>query len=796
MKWQYVLCQHPMYLLIEEDSKCAERTPPWGAQSIDEYIDRLRRNLDKLKQYPQLKINFDFSAIEIKRLASRAPEVIEAMRNLVTEGRIGFVNGTYSQPHLQNFGSESNWRQFELGLKTIEELVGYKVDTYAAQEVGLNEQLPQILSYFGYKFAALPGFSYAISFLNEHELIGYGGRLDFVQDEEFTSWLGIGGQEIPLYLLNVSAGCTDNELTLENQKDLFHSPIIRAEFPDMIEIDDKWVAARAKNAEFVLLDKALTERIKKCPPKSKARLYTYWSYVEGVSAEELGRMNKEAEVKAIQAEAINVLASLLGNEPIKNFTPLWEEILESQHHDAYWAGGPELREKAIAKLKEVISKCERLATDSVAYISPRTADIVVFNTYPLACKDLVKVHLNFSKGEVKGIKLYNNRNEEEGFQILDNILFEDGSIKECSIAFLSEVDGLGYKSYRIEKIPNTQINVREEPIRIKGDVTIENEFYKAVITPSGLFKSLYLKSLEEEILNTSEYYGNELKAQLPNGEWVTNINEGKEAYITRGPLITILEVHGRLGNLETETQIFFYKNLPRIDFQLEINFEKTSLGTYWNDESKLNLYWPLNYQGEIYHDIAFGVIKGRQNRPLFAINWLDFSDGEKGFSYMNKGTPKCWVKNSTIANILAWGGEGNQFTNRMMQKWVKELDLRLDGKQTFYYSIYPHKGTWQEAGVPIIAKSYSEPLLGFQAQGNGNDVLPPEISLFTFQSANIIPTSIQRTEEGLKCRFYETFGKLTELQLKLAKEWQVSQTIPLKKVLPFQIFEIEIKKTK
>ncbi len=796
MKWQYVLCQHPMYLLIEEDSKCAERTPPWGAQSIEKYIERINRNLATLKRYPQLKVNFDFSAVELKRLAARAPEVVKEICDLVAKGQIGFVNGTYSQPHLQNFGSESNWRQFELGLKVIEDLIGYRVNTYAAQEVGLNEQLPQILNYFGYKFATLPGFSYALSFLSEHELIGYGGRLDPVQDEEFTNWQGIGGNQTPLYLLNVDAGVTDKDLALENQKDLFRGPLIRGSFPDMIEIDDRWVEEREKNAEFVILDRALAKRIEECPPKSKARLYTYWSYVEGVSAEKLSRMNRTAEVKVIQAEAINVLASFLNNKPVQDFTSLWEEILECQHHDAYWVGGPELREKSIAKLENVTSKCDELIADSISSISPKDADIIVSNTYPLLRKDLVKVHLSFSKGEAKGIKLYDSRGKEEAFQIMNCVLFEDGSIKECDITFLDELNGFGYKSYQIKGVSNRQIDAEEKPIKITGDVTIENESYKTIITPSGLFKSLYLKSLGKEMIDISEYYGNELKAQLLDGIWVTNRDGCKEAYIIRGPLVTILIVYGKLGNLETKTQVYLYKDLPRIDFQTEINFEQTSLGTYWNDESKLNIYWPLGYTGEVFYDIAFGIVEGKRNRPLFATNWLDFSDKEKGFTYINMGTPKHWIHDNVIANVFAWGAQGRQFTNRMMKEWVKDLDLRLDGKQVFNYSIYPHEGDWKDAKVPIIAKSYCEPLLGFQVKGDNNTTSPSEISLFTLEPINMIPTSIQRTEKGIHCRFYETFGDTTTLNLKLADGWEINQSKFLREILPFQICEIEVDKIK
>ena len=38
MDWMMALAQHPMYFLIKEDTKCAERTPPWGEPNIEAYI--------------------------------------------------------------------------------------------------------------------------------------------------------------------------------------------------------------------------------------------------------------------------------------------------------------------------------------------------------------------------------------------------------------------------------------------------------------------------------------------------------------------------------------------------------------------------------------------------------------------------------------------------------------------------------------------------------------------------------------------------------------------------------------
>ena len=54
-----------MYLIIEHDATAAERIPPWGEPDIESYIDSIRRNLDALEQHPLLKLNYDFSAVEL-----------------------------------------------------------------------------------------------------------------------------------------------------------------------------------------------------------------------------------------------------------------------------------------------------------------------------------------------------------------------------------------------------------------------------------------------------------------------------------------------------------------------------------------------------------------------------------------------------------------------------------------------------------------------------------------------------------------------------------------------------------
>jgi hypothetical protein len=115
-------------------------------------------------------------------------------------------------------------------------------------------------------------------------------------------------------------------------------PALMIDLPDMIAIDDDWIEERA--VEFVTLDRALAEWLRQHPAASRARLYTNWSYLEGIRAEELSRCNLQAEREALRAEAINGLAWALGFSEPAPTGAIWKTILKCQHHDVYCFSAP------------------------------------------------------------------------------------------------------------------------------------------------------------------------------------------------------------------------------------------------------------------------------------------------------------------------------------------------------------------------------------------------------------------------------------------------------------------------
>jgi hypothetical protein len=797
-KWLYALCQHPMWLIIDQDTVCAERTPPWGAASIEDYADRLRRNLAALSKYPDLKLNFDSSGVELDDIAKRYPDILEQMREFVKTDRLTFLNGTYSQPHLQNFGLESMIRQFEYGMEVYQHLLKFHVNTYAAQEVGITEQLPQVLAANRFMFAVVPHFSWAITFLTPHEVVGYEDHLEPVHGREFTFWQGLDKSEIPLYITQVlfHHGITDDAIESEIVRDLYQGPPIKAFTPDLIEVDDKMIKEQLNNGKFVLLDKALADRIKKVPPASKARFYTYWSYVEGIDAEALSRANLEAENSLIQAEIVDAFVPGENNGMGFDFSEQWKKILKCQHHDAYWAGAPELRQKSMQWLNEVTGESKEFVQNRLNRLSnivnitgdKKSQPIFVFTTYakpqPLIGKISLPKKMNMD------YVLKDNAQSSIPCQILPGK--KSGKLND--IMFLLDSQGVGYTTYHLVKQPQ---NKPTEFTIIKKPLHWSNQFYQAVILPDGTFSSLQVAKTKRELLNTKIYRGNELKGLFNDTTWLSSKNSGV-GKMQPGQVADIVITQGKLERTPFEMKMFLYHQLPWFDIELTFDFQDTSIGMFWDDETKLNLYWPMAGENEIYHGIGGGTVKSLSERPIFAINWVDMVGANGSLTLLNHGTLKQWVRDNVLAMVIGWGHKGNKITNRRPRaSWSKSYDFRLKGEHMIRYSIYPHVGDWKKANIPDWAIARLHPPIAITTQAH-KGILPAATTYISIPEKNLIPTSIRRIGNRRFCRAYESFGESGRIRLREAKTSRIKGVRNLagksiSEIKPFQIAEVEIK---
>lgn len=756
-----------MYLIIREDSQCAERTPPWGEPTIERYVGRVRENLAALRRFPRLKIGFEWSAVELELLAQDGPDVLAEMCALAKEGRVAFYNGTYAQPHLQTHSSEANYRQFEYGLRVYRNLCPQDIRVYAHQESSTHDQLPQLLCAFGIRFATMPYFYTTLAWLDEGELVQRENKeLRFVHGHEFVAWQGLDGSQVNMYLPQPHSGTAFQDWVRQEEiAGLLQTPPIIIQGQDMRAVDAAWLA-QYDQADFVLLDEALEERVRRYPPRARARVFSPWSYIEGMRAEELSRCNWRAEAAALRAEALNALAFTLVDRQPPSSEAIWKDILTSQHHDVYCFSAPELRTKAIGWLREAEKAASVMADDAawaiVAQMHLPAAEgwpLVVFGLLPHEQQALVTTQVPVERPTV--ISPHGEAIPAEATPVGNGM---------TRLRFLAHTSGLGYATYRVKEGGEIA-----EQTHLDRALEFENDFYRATVLPDATFTSLLVKPGEGELLDTQTRRGNQITATDSTGinpplpdletpqEWQPP-QRGPELYwqptaaarLRRSRLgLTLLAV-GRLGShVRADATVMFYHHLPRIDVEWTFAFdEPTCIGTFYDDETKLRVHWPPAFAGSIHHDIAFGVVREYEERPFFPASWVDICDGRKGFAYLHRGTPKHWVKERALVNLFAWGEHSNAIGNRVSRwNWRKSFDQRLRGEHTVCCAIYPHTGNWQAADIVGAARNYATQPPAYLGRAH-DGCLPANLTILTFGDRNLATTAVKVEGSQVLCRVY------------------------------------------
>ena len=171
---------------------------------------------------------------------------------------------------------------------------------------------------------------------------------------------------------------------------------------------------------------------------------------------------------------------------------------------------------------------------------------------------------------------------------------------------------------------------------------------------------------------------------------------------------------GRMGgSIDAQLSIRFYHELPRIDLDWTYEFRQASVGTFFDDDSKLTVRWPLAINAGIYHDIPFGVVETRPDRPFFPTSWVDICDGRRGMAFFHRGISKHWVSEGMLVNLLAWGEDTDAIHNGLgRDRWLKSFDQRLNGSHRVESALYIHPGDWRTGGVVQAALAYRRPARG------------------------------------------------------------------------------------
>jgi hypothetical protein len=733
--WKVAYCQHPMYLLAEEDRgepMLGERKLPWGAPDAAEAVARIRRNLEALEAFPGLRLNYEFAAADLESIDRNFPNVVARMKQMCDKGALGFVNGGYSQCHYQVLGSESSWRDLEFGLAVYERLFGVRPRVFACQETCFTQQLPQILHKFGYTMISMPVFPWAMEIVQGPlDVQSARGDVQIVAYDEFVNAQALDGTSLPLYLPTPQAGIdTSANLRVAIARDMYGPPPVWIGIPDMEEVTRETYDRLSEFAEFVILEKALAARVKTAPPRAAARVFSYWSYTgEGTWAEELWRKNREAEDLALLAESISAMAGQAGSAIGRNadIERIWHAIIKYHHHDVSWTEVTDLRRKAIDRWAAGITESREIVRQAAEkLVKPDQDSIAIFNALAVPRRALIEIHgKEFPAGGPR-------------FQEFEGRLFG-----------VRDLPAGGYKSFDIATNAPAQSKQATLPV---GLTTAD---YSVTFSSEGLLKQITTAD-RQDLLTDGAYLGGEIRA-LINDNWVDNRIAKCRFY--EGECCYVLVRESSLGSIPVVERYFFFKEIRLVKVELEFAFTGNEVGYYWLDETKMNVYYPTR-GSDLHYDVAFGYVPGREQRPLFAINWLFCG----GLTYVNRGTVKHWTRNGVIANVLAWGSRN--FNNRdniesSNSTWRSyDYDLRLYGKQKIEYALIPYS-SFDGGRIVHDVNVLTAPV--FVTRGSG------ERSFYEVRDGNLAISAVHEKDGKLWARGY----RLPSRQDSNYRDWEI-----------------------
>lgn len=491
--------------------------------------------------------------------------------------------------------------------------------------------------------------------------------------------------------------------------------------------------------------------------------------------------NRKSETLLTNAEKFSSFSALSGGQYNgRALEEAWRTLLFNQFHDILpgssiqevYIDATETHRDAQAIGKHELNKSlDHLASLINTSKIRKGIPLVVFNGLGWNRTDIVKVDL--PKNDFNDYAVFDLQGKELPSQIVPTERYQ-----RQLLLLATDVPSLGYKTYVLRK---------QKPATIRSSLkvsntSLENEFFTVSIDPeSGWLKSIVDKRNGREILKGA---GNELQLleDKPKAWDAWNIGWTGVKYPSRfrkieivenGPVRVVLRLHrtilkpGVKKDFPTEdfpssffTQnVILYSGIDRIDFQTDVD--------WWEEKTMLKAAFVVTVSDTVAtYDIPYGTIqRSTQSRTSWekarfevsAHRWADLSQADYGVSLLNNSKYGYDIKGDTIRLSLL-----------RSPKWPDPTADR--GKHSIEYSLYPHKGTWKEAGTLHRGYEFNNPLISIMTDVHRGK-LPESHSFVQLSPSNLILASIKKAEDsdGWIVQWYESQGKDSRAVLALPR---------------------------
>ena len=468
--------------------------------------------------------------------------------------------------------------------------------------------------------------------------------------------------------------------------------------------------------------------------------------------------NRQNEALLTSAEKLSTLATLYGGTYDRALlNDAWKNVLFNQFHDILPGSGirenyidATERHKAAKKSAEFALKqslgtlAATVGTSSITKGTP----LVVFNQLNWERTDVASVPL--PEGDTSEYAIFQENGKEIPSQTVDQGLLQR------EILFIAErIPSYGYRTYELRKQGARPV----ARIPLDSSYMIENQYFRVTVGKD----SGWVTSIADKLTGRQYLSGNGNKLQLLEDkpkQWdAWNLGLTGVEYpiklrrievVERGPVRTVIRVtHDCLGpsfrrdyptpdfpsSFFTQ-DIILYSKVYRVDFRTDVD--------WWEEHTMLKVAFPIStFDTLATYEIPYGTIQRstlmrnsleRAKVEVPAERWADLSGHGYGVSLLNRSKYGYDIKYHTIRLSLL-----------RSPLWPDPTADR--GKHSIEYSLYPHPGTWIDAGTANIGYEYNNPLIVVET-GSHKGRLPSSGSLVQLGPTNLILTVIKKAEDS------------------------------------------------
>ena len=736
------------------------------AQTREKVVRSFATVLKLMEEYPNYKF-MSSQPVLYYFLKQRYPELMEKIKEKVKEGRWEPEGGMWLEADCNLTSGESLVRQFIHGKKFFKEEFGVDNRILWLPDVfGYSGALPQIMKKSGVDYFMTTKLAW--------------NQINKIPNDTFM-WRGIDGSEVLTHLITtLGIGQNAKESFFTTYNGMLHPDAIMGGWEryqnkeinnDILICYGYGDGGGGPTRQMLEVSKRMEKGIKGMPKvrqeggltyftdlekkvKDNRRLETwegefYFEYHRGTytSMARNKRGNRKSELMMQDLELLGVLAN---NYPAEEVERLWRDIiLLNQFHDI-------LPGSSIAEVYDVTKlEYEQLADEAGALIHARLAAlagngeaVTVFNTLGFDRSDVVKL------GDVKATGL-----KDEMGNVYPVQQTADGAV-----AYLKNLPSKGYKSFTACDAEAVSPFVRSD------DYHLETPFYSLTLDENGHFTSIFDKENDREVLKAGKvgnmlrlyedkpiYYDNwDIDMFYTEKSWEVNDLVSMK-WVEDGAVRTTLELTWNCSQSVITQKIHFYADTRRIDFETVADWKE--------HQHLLKAEFPVDiHSDEATFEVQFGNVTRKVHtntsweKARFescAQKWMDFSEGNYGVSLLNDCKYGHSVNDGTIGlTLIKCGVEPNP-----------NADVEL---HNFTYALYPHAGTWKQAGT--VKEAYNVNVPAYVVAGG------EEGKAYSFASVNkdnVILETVKQAEngEGTVLRFYECENSRTKATVTVPAEF-------------------------